>query len=159
MVIGVLGAPNAGAHSTLIEACPSGGDVINEVTSLELTFSSPLFETEEQPATLELVVSGTDDALEIGPAEFVTDRILRATVPDDLAPGLYVVRYQVLSIDNDLNDGGFQFTLDPTASSPDECGAADSGGSSSGGWILLGGGVVALAVVGFLLRPRRSTNR
>lgn len=149
----VTAAPS-GAHSTLVGSCPGQEEVVSELTEIRLTFGSPLEAPAERPPTVALAtLDGTD--FDIGATELVDAVVLRAAVPEPPPPGQYVVRYEVLSVDGDLNDGGFLFTYDPDAGDATNC-RDDSEGSGAGGWILLGGGVVGVAVLAAILfvRPR-----
>lgn len=153
-----LAAAPAHAHTSLSASCPGANEVVSELEAIELTFASPIVSTPEQPPTIALATGDGRTDLDLGPTGQVEVNKLRADVRAAPAePGLYIVRYQVLSFDGDLNDGGFQFTFDPDASDATNCRPAttdDGGGSGAGGWILLGGGAVALLVVAYLLRPR-----
>lgn len=151
----------ATAHSTLIASCPGAGEVVSELTDIDLTFGSPLDATEEQPPMISLSTADGVTDLDIGPTAQTDVAKLSASVPTPPSErGVYIVKYQVLSFDGDLNDGGYQFTFDPDASSATNCETGDDGdgGSGAGGWILLGGGAAALLVVAYLLRPRPTTD-
>ncbi|MGI9621696.1 MAG: copper resistance CopC family protein [Acidimicrobiales bacterium] len=151
----MLAAP-AGAHSTLVSACPGPGDVLNEVTTLELEFASPLID--DEVARLDLLADGGQTEVRVGPVVFSEDLLTISTeVLEDLEPGQHIVRYLVTSADGDENDGGFEFTLDPDASpNSDTCADLDDGGGGAGGWIILVVGVVGVGALVFFLRPKRS---
>lgn len=156
VVLTLSWSPGAGAHSTLIGGCPGPGDIVNELTTIELLFGSEI--VDDGLAKLELTGDNGRVDLDVGPTTFADELTLTADVLADLDPGRYIVRYMVTSIDGDLNDGGFEFTLDPDADQ-DAAGCAETadGGSGVGGLVLLGVGVVAVVALGLLLRtPRRA---
>ena len=124
--------PAAGAHSTLIRACPGPGDVLNEVPELELEFSTPL--VDDDIARVDILESATERVLDVGPPVFSEDLLfVTVAVEEELQPGRHIVRYRVTSADGDENDGGFEFTYDPEAS-PDSrtCELIDDGGGGGG---------------------------
>lgn len=149
----VVAAP-VGAHTTLIEACPDRGEVVSEIDRIEMVFGSPLIATPEQPPLISLSSGDGETSIEIGPTQKLGDFTLIADLPADLAPGRYIARYLVLSIDGDLNDGGYQFIFDPDAATATNCGLEIDDGSTSGGFILLGVGGVAVLGLAFFLWPR-----
>ncbi len=155
-ITALLVGSTAGAHSTLVSSCPGETDVVNQLDRIELTFGSDIVDDGQALVALAGDEGRTD--IEIGPATFVDERTLAATVPPALEPGRYIIRYMVTSIDGDLSDGGFEFTFDPDAAQDAPgCGEVDGDGGGATGWVLLGVGVVAVTGIGLLLRPRRST--
>lgn len=158
VLIGVLvWAPGAGAHSTLIRACPGPGDVLDDVAVLELEFRTPLID--DGNARVDLIRSDDETVRPaVGPAVFSEDLLtVTVNVLDELEPGRYILRFQVTSADGDLNDDGHDFTVDPDAASDsDTCEIADDGGGA-GGFVLLGVGVVAVGALLWFLRPRKKT--
>lgn len=158
----------AAAHVSLVDACPFGGDVVAELDAIELTFGGPLIADSDPAPEITLVGDLGRTDIELGPVELVGDTGLSAEVPGALEPGLYIVRYRVVSADGDNNTGGFEFTLDPQADDAVVCddldAAAGSEASSGGGGgtaalaLLAVGGVAVVAVV-VLLRPRRGGER
>ena len=156
ILVATLVAPSgAGAHSTLIRACPGPGDVLNEVSQLVLDFRSPLID--DEIANVDLLRSADEFEPRVGPPVFSEDLLtVTVDVPDELEPGRYILRYRVTSADGDENDGGFEFTIDPDADpESDTCEIIeDSGGA--GGFVLLGAGVVAVGALFWFLRPRKN---
>lgn len=107
---------------------------------IELTFGSPLLD--DGTARISLTPSGETTELAVGPTQVSDDGlVLRARVLEDLSPGLYVVRYLAVSVDTDLNDGGYEIEF------------VGSGTGASGlVWYLAGAGLAAWALVAFI-RP------
>ena len=164
----VAATTSAAAHVSLVNSCPFGGDVVAEVEAIELTFGGPLIADSDPAPEITLVGDLGRTDIELGPLEFVGDTGLRAEVPGAVEPGLYIVRYRVISADGDNNTGGFEFTLDPQADDAVVCGDLDAaaggeaspdggGGTAAFALLALGGGAIVAVVV--LLRPRRGTER
>ena len=143
-VAALIGAATAAsAHSTLVEATPGQGERVASLDEIVLRFGDPIVEDPSVTVLALQAPDGTDIA--IGRPEHVDPFTLRATVPHTPEPGSYVVRYQVLSSDGDLNDGGHLFDVEP-----------DAAANENAPIVLLSvGGVAVLAMVA-LLRPRRS---
>lgn len=158
----------AAAHVALVDACPFGGDVVAEVDAIELTFGGPLIADSDPPPEISVVGDLGRTDIAVGPVEFVSGTEIRAELPGALEPGLYIVRYRVVSADGDNNTGGFEFTLDPQAGEAVVCGDGDASagrdansdsGVGTAAWVLLAVGAVAVVAVGVLLRSGRGAER
>ncbi len=151
-------APAVSAHSTLIDSCPFGGDVVNEIETIELTFGSPIVEDSDPAPFIELAgeLDGQPgrNPMDIGPIVFDSPTELSVEILEPLDPGLYIVKYDLIAADGDDSDGGFDFTVDPDADVDSQCLGSSSGSSS---WIVLAVAAVGLVGVAWLLRPRRKT--
>jgi methionine-rich copper-binding protein CopC len=105
----VAGSP-ALAHSFLVEATPSSKDhVAATPKTIKLRFGGGV-----EPKYSKLTVEGADGKV-LGEGSIgVPDkpRELSMDAPD-LAPGKYVVRYRVLSVDGHVVEGNYEFTVDP----------------------------------------------
>jgi copper resistance protein C len=135
-------AGGAGAHSSLVDSLPVGGETVASLDEILLVFGDAVVDDEQLRVRLE---TPAGDILATDPAELVDPFTVRAAVPEPPAPGTYYVRYRVTSYDGDLGEGGFLFDYDPTAG---------AGGGAT--WVLLGIGVAAIVGVLFLLRPTGS---
>lgn len=138
----VSGASAVSAHSTLVEATPDQGERVASLDEIVLRFGDPIVNDGESTVLALQTPDGTD--ITIGPPEHVDPFTLRATVPHTPEPGSYVLRYQVLSYDGDLNDGGHLFDLDP-----------DAAANANAPVVLLAIGGAAVVAMVVLLRPRR----
>ncbi len=153
---GLAAAPPAGAHSTLIRACPGPGDVLNEVEILELEFTTPLID--DDIGRVDLLESSTERLVAVGPPVFSEDLLfVTVTVDEELNPGPHIVRYRVTSADGDENDGGFEFSYDPDAEPDSDTCEIIEQSNRAGGLVLLGVGVVAVGALLFFLRPRKAS--
>jgi copper resistance protein C len=98
------------AHSFLVEATPSSKDhVAAAPKTIKLRFGGGV-----EPKYSKLTVEGADGKV-LGEGSIgVPDkpRELSMDAPD-LAPGKYVVRYRVLSVDGHVVEGNYEFTVDP----------------------------------------------
>jgi methionine-rich copper-binding protein CopC len=142
LVAVVAGATAVSAHSTLVEATPDQGERVASLDEIVLRFGDPIIDDGASTMLALQTPDGTD--ITIGPPEHVDAFTLRATVPHTPEPGSYVLRYQVLSYDGDLNDGGHLFDFDP-----------DAAANANAPIVLLSiGGAAVIATVA-LLRPRR----
>ena len=141
----IAGATAASAHSTLTEATPGQGERVASLDEIVLRFGDPIVEDPSVTVLALQTPDGTDVA--IGPPEHVDPFTIRATVPHTPEPGSYVVRYQILSYDGDLNDGGHLFDFDPDAAANPDAPVV----------LLSVGGVAVLAMVA-LLRSRPGTD-
>lgn len=116
---GVVGAALVGAlvacspafaHSFLVEATPSSKDhVAAAPKTIKLRFGGGV-----EPKYSKLTVEGADGKV-LGEGSIgVPDkpRELSMDAPD-LAPGKYIVRYRVLSVDGHVVEGNYEFTVDP----------------------------------------------
>jgi hypothetical protein len=98
------------AHSFLVEATPSSKDhVAAAPKTIKLRFGGGV-----EPKYSKLTVEGADGKV-LGEGSIGTPdkpRELSMDAPD-LAPGKYVVRYRVLSVDGHVVEGNYEFTVDP----------------------------------------------
>ncbi len=154
-VIIVLAATPAGAHSDLSTSCPARGDVLNEVSSIELSFESEVVPS----SAASINIAGNDglDDLEVGPVHFIDALTVEATVLEPVPEGVYIVRYRIASIDGDEQDGGFEFRVDPDGSAQSAyCeGVANSSAGGISPVVVIGVSVAAALVL--LMLWRRST--
>lgn len=106
----VMAVSPAMAHSFLVEATPSSKDhVAATPKTIKLRFGGGV-----EPKYSKLTVEGADGKV-LGEGSIgVPDkpRELSMDAPD-LAPGKYVVRYRVLSVDGHVVEGNYEFTVDP----------------------------------------------
>jgi copper resistance protein C len=105
----VAGSP-ALAHSFLVEATPSSKDhVAAAPKTIKLRFGGGV-----EPKYSKLTVESADGKVLGEGAIGAPDkpRELSMDAPD-LAPGKYVVRYRVLSVDGHVVEGNYEFTVDP----------------------------------------------
>jgi methionine-rich copper-binding protein CopC len=142
LILGI-GVQQLHAHTSLMGSSPEAGKSTSQLSEIELTFSSELFNDGNAKINLATIRDGVD--ISIGETIFVSEYVIRAEIPTLPEPGQYVIRYHVTSYDGDLNDGGYAFEL-----------LAPKGTSNT--WILLGIGVGFLALVAFLLRPKAERN-
>lgn len=98
------------AHSFLVEATPSSKDhVASSPKTIKLRFGGGV-----EPKYSKLTVEGADGKV-LGEGSIGTPDKPRELAMDapELAPGKYVVRYRVLSIDGHVVEGNYEFTVDP----------------------------------------------
>ncbi len=110
LVVAVVACAPALAHSFLVEATPSSKDHVDaSPKTIKLRFGGGV-----EPKYSKLTVEGADGKV-LGEGSIGTPekpRELSMEAPD-LAPGKYVVRYRVLSIDGHVVEGNYEFTVDP----------------------------------------------
>lgn len=169
--LGVLvGASTALAHAELLSSSPANQELLAEAPpEIALQFSEAVDPID--PAIRLLDADGEE--VDIGGVDQSdgSDRI-RATVPDTLADGTYVVAWQVVSADSHRIRGSFTFSVGaPTAVTPGVVdglfdAAGDSGtddlllgigrfASYAGVGLLVGGLVLALALAPSMVGSRR----
>ncbi len=110
MVAASLVAPAALAHSFLVEATPSSKDhVASSPKTIKLRFGGGV-----EPKYSKLTVENADGKV-LGEGANGTPEKPRELSMDspDLAPGKYIVRYRVLSVDGHVVEGNYEFTVDP----------------------------------------------
>jgi copper resistance protein C len=98
------------AHSFLVEATPSSKDhVATSPKTIKLRFGGGV-----EPKYSKLTVENADGKV-LGEGSIGTPEKPRELSMDspDLAPGKYVVRYRVLSVDGHVVEGNYDFTVDP----------------------------------------------
>lgn len=114
LIVGALAATLAAApafaHSFLVEATPSSKDhVATSPKTVKLRFGGGV-----EPKYSKLTVENAEGKV-LGEGSIgVPDkpRELSMEAPE-LAPGKYVVRYRVLSVDGHIVEGNYEFTVDP----------------------------------------------
>lgn len=155
------GASTAYAHANLERSVPArDARVTNPVTELILYFTQQL---KREGSWLKLLdAAGKDVAL--SPTVDGEAKTIRATLPT-LAPAVYTVEWQSLSLDDDdYADGKFQFTVlradgsDPGTTSP-PASEVTSDDNGSGVAMLIVAVVAGIALLGgavfIMRRPRR----
>lgn len=110
LLAAIVSASPALAHSFLVEATPSSKDHVDtSPKTIKLRFGGAV-----EPKYSKLTVEGADGKVlgegSIGASD--KPRELSMDSPD-LAPGKYVVRYRVLSVDGHIVEGNYEFTVDP----------------------------------------------
>jgi hypothetical protein len=109
---GVLAGGQAGAHAILIDSSPAPlGHVAAGHVQLTLRYNSRI-DAERSKLTL----THGDDAQRLPVAAAGRPDTLQAAA--DLAPGDYVIKWQVLATDGHITRGDVPFTADPRAGSP-----------------------------------------
>ncbi|MGJ0509512.1 MAG: copper resistance CopC family protein [Methylocystis sp.] len=110
LVAAFLMAGSALAHSFLVEATPSSKDhVATSPKTIKLRFGGGV-----EPKYSKLTVENADGKV-LGEGSIgVPDKPRELSMDSpDLAPGKYVVRYRVLSVDGHVVEGNYEFTVDP----------------------------------------------
>lgn len=105
----LVAASPALAHSFLIEATPSSKDhVASAPKTIKLRFGGAV-----EPKYSKLTIEGADGKV-LGEGSIGTPDKPRELSMDgpELAPGKYVVRYRVLSVDGHVVEGNYEFTVD-----------------------------------------------
>ena len=153
VAVGLLaGAPTASAHAELLSSFPGNQELLVEAPSeIGLQFSESVDPIEPG---IRLVDAGGND-VELGAVSQSagTDR-MRASIPDTLDDGTYVVAWQAVSADSHRIRGSFTFSVGvPTAVTPGVlAGIFDGTSDGSSASILLGiGRFLSFAGVGLLV--------
>ncbi len=109
MLLTVLGATSAVAHSFLVDATPSSKEhVATSPKTVKLRFGGGV-----EPPYSKITIE-TPDGKVLGEGNTGVPgkpRELTANAPE-LAPGKYIVRYRVLSSDGHIVEGNYEFTVD-----------------------------------------------
>ncbi|MBI1980262.1 MAG: copper resistance protein CopC [Methylocystis sp.] len=109
ILLTVLGATSAVAHSFLVDATPSSKEhVATSPKTVKLRFGGGV-----EPAYSKITIE-TPDGKVLGEGNTGVPgkpRELTANAPE-LAPGKYIVRYRVLSSDGHIVEGNYEFTVD-----------------------------------------------
>jgi methionine-rich copper-binding protein CopC len=96
----------AGAHAHLEAAQPADGSVITAAPGqFILKFSEPA-----QLTSLTLLKAGEHEPQKIAPLPAVTSTLISIPAPP-LGPGVYELRYRVLSADGHIMAGSVHFTI------------------------------------------------
>jgi methionine-rich copper-binding protein CopC len=146
----------ASAHADLIAACPGIGEVMSEVTQIELGFSGPMLVRSDTPASI--IVRDADGGVlaEIAPI-LASPTVVRAASPS-LVRGSYEISYEVFSFDGDLNTGSYRFEVAAEELATDCAADAQAEPASRAPWALIGlatATISVVAVLGWLLIRRR----
>ncbi len=113
LVVALLPATPAAAHTALVSSSPAEGETVTELTEVDLEFTEQLLDIGNEVSLVG--PAGTAIALEI----VEVTSTLRATVPADaLMAGAHELRYRVVSADGHPIDGVVAFTYAPPAPSP-----------------------------------------
>jgi methionine-rich copper-binding protein CopC len=159
----VIVAPTASAHSELEDSSPAAGAVLHAAPDrVTLTFNEPI-----QGDGSDIVVRDSEGNRYDRPESF-TVRENVASIDLSLADGsgVYTVAYRIVSADGHIVTDQYQYTLQhKTTPNPQDTAQTeapptpiDSGGSSSAVWIL-GLGAIGIALIAALiavaLRGRR----
>lgn len=104
-------APAASAHTSLISEAPSDGDVITELTDVNLVFSEELLDLGSFVTLTD--AGGTTTDLDI---DLSVPRELNAPLPADLAAGDYVIDWRVVANDGHPLEHSIAFTFAPVGS-------------------------------------------
>lgn len=105
----VLVASSAWAHSFLVDASPSSKEhVVGSPKTVKLRFGGGV-----EPQYSKITIEAPDGKVLGEGNTGVPDkpRELMVNAPE-LAPGKYVVRYRVLSVDGHIVEGNYEFTVD-----------------------------------------------
>lgn len=104
----VASAQPAGGHGVLLESVPRARETIAVVKRLDLRFNSRI---EPAFSGLRLIgPSGEEMQLDAVVSETAGPNWLTASLPP-LEPGLYTVRWRVLTVDGHLSGGSFSFRV------------------------------------------------
>lgn len=159
----------ASAHDQLIAASPEDGATVTDLTEIELVFSATLLSIGEDQRSSAIQVVHDGRYYETACPALVDDTATVAVEPG--SPGLYEVRWQVVSSDGHTISDAYTFDYEPAdgtsaaggADTP-ACGEADGGeppaDQPSDDSILIGaaagiGGLAAIGVVIAILLGRR----
>jgi methionine-rich copper-binding protein CopC len=150
---------SAAAHADLLRAEPAAGSELRQSpTQLTLYFSQGL---KPNGSFIQVV----DEGGNLVPAQVTFDdgdsKMMRASVPT-LAPGVYKVRWQTLSAnDDDYHDGAYSLTvLNPDGSRPASAAPARSGDDgSSASIVLIAVSIAVVLIVGGLALYIRGLGR
>ena len=106
----VVDAAPARGHAIVVEASPSSGEVLSRLPAeLVLRFNSRI---ENELSRVTLTGPDGDSVPLTRPARSAGPDRLLVPLPS-LEPGVYLVRWRVLSADGHVTQGAFRFTLAP----------------------------------------------
>jgi len=97
------------AHAQLDHADPPVGSTVKAPREVRMSFTQAL-EPRFSKAQLR---SGGDKAIASGGVDPAQPTQMVIHVPNNLAPGTYKVRWQVMSVDSHPTQGNFTFTVQP----------------------------------------------
>ena len=134
VVVLLLGAPPARAHSSLVSGSPAPGSAVTALPSVvRLTFDLPVL-----PDGARIVVRGPDGADLTAAAPRVDGTVVEVPVRPSSAPGRYQVGWQLVSADGFPAIGAYAFRLG-TAASAGPTDASTAVQESDGGLRFSGG--------------------
>lgn len=112
LILSVMVAGEAGAHAFLGSAVPAVGSTVASVPKeLRLRF------TEAVEVRFSHITVTMEGGKEIGQLTIVAapsdPQVVVVTLPAPLAPGVYVVRWRVVSVDTHKTQGDYRFTVKP----------------------------------------------
>jgi copper resistance protein C len=110
LILGILFTGNAWAHAFLSSAVPAvGSTVVTGPKELRLHFSEAV---EVKFSNVKITMEGGKD---IGPNKTAADpsdpQMIVVTLTAPLAPGVYLVRWRVVSVDTHKTQGDYRFTI------------------------------------------------
>ncbi|SDR85002.1 hypothetical protein SAMN04488543_0613 [Friedmanniella luteola] len=156
LVLGVLTAGPAAAHTHLVSSDPADGTVVDRTPgAVVLTLTEPAAALGTQ-----VVVTGPDGLASTGAARLVDATVQQSLVPGAPA-GAYTVDWRVTSADGHPITGQLTFTS-AAAGTGEYSGPAEPASPAGGdgvpawGWLLLALGLLAAAGVLAVLRRRRA---
>ena len=101
-----LAAPPAAAHATLLSTDPAEGEVLSETPDVvTFTFDEPVKLTDDSMQVFDAAGDPVDSSASS------EDEIVTADLPDELAPGSYVVAWRVVSADGHPISGSLTFSI------------------------------------------------
>ena len=109
LIAALLGLPGtAFAHAILIDSQPAAGSTVAAgQTNIVLRYNSRI---DQQRSRLTLAGSNAEMVLKLKPG--IPAETLAAQ-PEELTPGQYTVRWQVLAVDGHITRGEVRFTVKP----------------------------------------------
>jgi copper resistance protein C len=141
-LIGVLTAPAAAAHTSLIAAAPTGGSTVRPPSTIELTYGEPV------RFVGVVVLDARGGHHESGPPRVVDAKVTQR-VAGTLANGSYTVGWRVVAPDGHPVSGRYGFTVSGGASglapSTPPAASRTAGEPSRAGWWWVGLAVLLLA--------------
>ncbi|HEX6469146.1 MAG TPA: copper resistance CopC family protein [Streptosporangiaceae bacterium] len=160
VLIGVVAAGPASAHTSLKSASPADGATVRPPDRIVLTYDDPVRFTQV------LVTDGTGRQYQSGSPVNV-DNTVTESLASALPNGRYTVAWRVVSLDGHPVEGTYQFTVAGSTAATPSAAPAASGGQpaattkSSGTsvvWIVVIVALIAAAAVGAMLLLRQSAS-
>jgi methionine-rich copper-binding protein CopC len=110
LAVGVVCAltTSVAAHAFLDHATPAVGSTVGAVSTLELNFTQNIVGSLSNVR----VVAASGSAVPVS-RPTVSGSTMRVQLGRALAPGVYVVRWHVVSVDTHPTSGSFKFTVAP----------------------------------------------
>lgn len=121
LLLGLVAAPAAQAHTELVSSNPSNGAALDAPpTTITLTF-------DEVPKSVEFVKAESTDGTSITLADPKLDgTVVSVAWPADIAPGLYRLGWSLISDDGDPVTGTIMFSYAAAAAAPSAAAPASS---------------------------------